>query len=176
MASLYLPSCSALVPRPKRPNPLLGARSRSREKQLTASSCWTPLNKTIIVCVKNETECVKVTFYYILNSSTSNSIDTVTANLMHKTTVSYLFWGSENKGLQVDNFGSDRRTAWTHMPLSFWLLLVVAKVREDSRQAADYKNLCIICRSMRCQVVIYLKTDILWQKRDIILTLERHLT
>lgn len=44
----------------------------------------------------------------------------------------YLFLGSENKGLQEDNFGWDTRTAWIYMPRSFWALLVATRVREDS--------------------------------------------
>lgn len=42
MASFHLPSCSALVPRPRWPNPPLGSRVRSREKQPTATSSWAP--------------------------------------------------------------------------------------------------------------------------------------
>lgn len=126
MASLYLPSCSALVPRPKWPNPLSGTRFRSREKQLNASSFWTPS----VVRIKRETECPEKTLCWTKTSGicVNLSLLSVILDLMSKTTVSYRFWGSENKGLQEDNSGWDRGTAWTHMPLSIWLLLVEAIV------------------------------------------------
>lgn len=52
---------------------------------------------------------------------------------MSKTTASYLFLGNENKGLQEDNYGWGTGTAWTHMPLSFSLLLVAATLRGNTR-------------------------------------------
>jgi len=52
-------------------------------------------------------------------------------DLWWKTTVSYLFWGNDNKEPQEDNFGWGRVTAWTGTPLSFWLLRVAAAETAD---------------------------------------------